>query len=118
MSPWTRSDYGEVHHRKLGPRKWELLQDWVTPYGVIPKGTISNGANVPRFLWWFLAPATEAFDASILHDYFYDNAIRSKVFADLAFYQTLQAYGVAEYKAKPAYWAVVNFGNGKYPRSK
>lgn len=118
MMQLNRTDFGELHHRKVGTRKWELLQDWITPFGIIPKGFVSNGANVPRFLWWFLDPATEAFEASILHDYFYDFAVRSKSFADQAFYQTLLAYGVSSYKAKSAYLAVHHFGNGNYPKKK
>jgi hypothetical protein len=113
---YNRNEFGELYTKKIGKRKWELTQDWQTPFGVVPKGFISNGANVPRFLWWFLDPATEAFEASVIHDYFYDNAIQTKAFADLAFYQVLRTYGVSQHKAQPAYWAVKQFGNGKYPR--
>lgn len=116
LTHYKRQDYGELKTRKIAKRKWALLEDWQTPFGVVPKGFISNGANVPRFLWWFLDPATEAFEASILHDYMYDYAIQTKPYADLAFYRTLQIYGVSEHKALPAYWAVKGFGNGKYPR--
>lgn len=110
--------FGALLTKKVGKRKWELIEDWQTPYGVVPKEFTSNGANVPRFLWWFLDPATEAFEASVLHDYFYDHAIQTKAHADQVFYQTLRTYGVSEHKAQTAYWAVRNFGNGKYPRSK
>lgn len=37
---------------------------------VIPAGTISDGASVPRPLWWFLPPwGDEATICAVLHDY-------------------------------------------------
>lgn len=114
----SKPAYSPLLTLKVGKRKWVLTKDWHTPYGIVPEGTTTNGANVPRFLWWFLDPATEAFEASVLHDYFYQQALHTKQFADDAFYQTLLAYKVPAHKAKPAYLAVKMFGRGNYPKTK
>lgn len=44
---------------------------------VVPIGFESDGASVPRFLWWLYPPFGEAYEpATWLHDYLYRHAER------------------------------------------
>ena len=108
------SDYGELIITKVGKHRWKVVQDWHTPFGVVPAGFSSDGASIPRPLWWFSHPGAEFFEASIFHDYCYENAIKSKAFADDAFYQIGRHYGAKEFKAKLAKQVVKLLGRGKY----
>jgi hypothetical protein len=106
--------YGELWVSKVSHRKWKVEKDWVTPEVVVPRGFVSNGANIPRVLWVFMTPAGELFEASIVHDYMYDNAIKTKKDADRIFKETALYYGVPKFKAHIAYLAVKLFGRGNY----
>lgn len=110
----AKTSYSAIVTEKVGKRLWMLTQDYVTPYGTIPTGFIFNGASVPRILWWFADPAGELFEGACIHDYYYDNALETKAFADDAFYRTLLSYNVRPWKAFIAYHAVKLFGRGQY----
>ena len=100
--------------QKVRKNRFELVCDWVTPYGTIPAGAISNGANVNRSFWWFFSPFGELFEAAIFHDYYYENALETKSYADKSFYKIAIDFDVNKHKAKMAYWAVKHFGSGSY----
>jgi hypothetical protein len=52
--------------RLLGPVEWSCGAVQV----VVPAGTMTDGASVPRPLWWFLPPwGDEATLPAVLHDY-------------------------------------------------
>lgn len=55
----------------------------------IPAGYRSDFASVPRVLWWFIPPHGFSAEASVIHDYLYDNQIGSRLDADLKFYRDL-----------------------------
>lgn len=92
--------------RKLHKRKWQVVEDFESFGVIVPKDFITDGASVPRVLWWFLDPATEAFEAAIVHDYLLQ--INDKQ-AHEEFYRQLRKYSVALYKAYPAFLAVKTF---------
>jgi hypothetical protein len=94
--------------------RWRLAEAWVTPFGVIPAGFETDGASVPRFLWWFASPTGKLFEASIIHDWHYQNAINTKKAADAAFFITARKFGVGYLKARTAWLAVRLFGRGSY----
>jgi len=100
--------------QKIGKRSWLLIEDWVTPYGTVKKDFTSNGANIPRLLWSIMSPAGVLFEASILHDYYYDKAISNKKVADANFYKVAIDFNVGKFKAKLAYYYVKMFGKGNY----
>ncbi|EHT7329390.1 DUF1353 domain-containing protein, partial [Salmonella enterica] len=52
--------------------------------------------------------------AAIIHDYLYDNALRTKKEADLIFLDGMTVLGVPRLKRKVMYWAVRVFGRGSY----
>ena len=40
----------------------------------VPKGFVSDGASIPRFLWWLFTPfSPDTIDAAIPHDFVYRN---------------------------------------------
>lgn len=110
-----RHQYSYLITHKLGKRKWELLEDYVTPHGVtVPAGFKSNGASVPRIFWWFLDPATEAFEAAIVHDYLL--YMQEKKRADATFKKVLEDHGVNWFKTTVAHLVVKLFSsNTKLP---
>lgn len=106
--------YSELIVQKVGKRYWRLKKDFKTPFVTVPENFHTDGASIPRFAWVFADPAGELFEAAIVHDYMYKNAIHSKKKADLAFYWTAMQYKVTPWKAKVAYYSVRLFGRGNY----
>lgn len=98
---------------RLGPREYQLLEDWVTPYGVIPKGFKTDGVTTLG-LCFIASPAGKLFEAAVIHDWFYENAIMSKQHADKIFYQTALKYKVHPIRAYLAYLLVKVFGKGNF----
>lgn len=84
----------------------------------IPAGYMSDGASVPRFLWWFLPPwGDRATFAALLHDYLLDRlqsyqaggpirGAATRKACDDQFLAALLAVGVASWRAHLA-WAGV-----------
>jgi hypothetical protein len=79
--------------------KWDLTYE--TPYGtiVVPKGTLSDGASIPKIFWSFLGPHGPYFLAAFLHDYAYSAAGQrdlgwDRYMADMAFEDSMQQDGV------------------------
>lgn len=110
--------YGVLAFAKVGKHRVVILEDWVTPFGTIPKKFISDGASIPRPLWWFSHPFAELLEASIVHDWLYENAIGTKDTADAAFKQVALDYTIinrtASWKIKIANLLVRKFGRGEY----
>lgn len=83
----------------------------------IPVGFITDLASVPRIMWSFLPPDGKYAKAAIIHDYLYDNALRSKTEADLIFLDAMTVLGVPKWKRTIMYLAVKYFGHGKYHKT-
>lgn len=97
--------------RTLSPIAWVCGDTFIT----IPAGTISDGATVPRPLWWLLPPwGDRATLAAVLHDYIclaIDNrqpvpGCETRARCDAHFHAALLACGVADWKAA-LLWAAV-----------
>jgi len=62
---------------KLTPtnsNKYILLEDFTYRDVIVPKGYITNGANVPRLFWNLIPPFQPRFmDAVVIHDFLTDN---------------------------------------------
>ncbi|EJI2433989.1 DUF1353 domain-containing protein, partial [Salmonella enterica] len=80
----------------------------------VPAGFVTDLASVPRIFWTILPPDGKYAKAAIIHDYLYDNALRTKKEADLIFLDGMTVLGVPRLKRKVMYWAVRWFGRGKY----
>lgn len=63
----------------VGPQRWRINSDLVcdTPFGrvVVPRGFVTDGASVPRPVWFLYPPIDGDYDAAaVLHDWAYRNA--------------------------------------------
>lgn len=97
--------------------KWELAEN----FGYVPKGFITDGASVPRFLWRLLGPPMEAdtIAAAIRHDYHYEHPkMLSRADADDEFYWDLRGNGVATWRAYLYWLGVRAFGWMHYGKTK
>lgn len=78
---------------------------------IIPKGFVTNGANIPRIFWSFFPPnSPEYLSAVVIHDFLYLQAKKSKkyqdaVLADEIFKEALRTLQVANYKIKIFYFS-------------
>ncbi|HCH8504641.1 TPA: DUF1353 domain-containing protein, partial [Salmonella enterica] len=76
--------------------------------------SITDLASVPRIFWTPLPPDGKYAKAAIIHDYLYDNALRTKKEADRIFLDGMTVLGVPKWKRTVMYWAVRLFGQGRY----
>lgn len=75
MSAFTGSL--DVRHLDADWRIWELIEPLVYEVGylgsgrtiIVPVGFQTDGASVPRFLWWCLSPTGPWLRAAALHDF-------------------------------------------------
>jgi hypothetical protein len=109
--------HGELRVRLIEGGRVELLEDYVyvDPFGVewvAPKGSVSEGASVPRWAWSMIdgAYAADYRNAAIIHD----AACRAREhhWADVhrAFYHAMLAAGIPKLKAAVMYATVYHFG--------
>ncbi|EHT5012411.1 DUF1353 domain-containing protein [Salmonella enterica] len=80
----------------------------------VPAGFITDLATIPRIFWTLLPPDGKYAKAAIIHDYLYDNALRTKREADLIFLDGMTVLGVPRWKRMIMYYAVRLFGQGMY----
>jgi hypothetical protein len=92
-----------IKTEKIGKRSWRVIE----PFYEVPVGFVSNGADVPRPVWFFLDPAGEAFEASVEHDYELTiDTTRFKMSSHRKFKERLLQYEVAPWKAYVAFSTV------------
>ncbi|HHX9832721.1 TPA: DUF1353 domain-containing protein [Salmonella enterica subsp. enterica] len=82
----------------------------------VPAGFITDLASVPRIFWTFMPPDGKYAKAAIIHDYLYDNALRTKKEADRIFLDGMTVLGVPKWKRIVLYLAVSIFGRGHYSK--
>ncbi|EFR3310104.1 DUF1353 domain-containing protein [Salmonella enterica] len=80
----------------------------------VPAGFVTDLASVPRIFWTLLPPDGKYAKAAIIHDWMYDNALRTKKEADLIFLDGMTVLGVPKWKRIIMYYAVRLFGRGSY----
>ncbi|EKN4849223.1 DUF1353 domain-containing protein [Yersinia enterocolitica] len=105
----------------LDDYRWRLVEPfefWLTnnPDDVIkvPTGYVTDLASVPRVFWTLFPPHGRYSKAAIIHDYLYDNTLRTKKEADKIFLDGMQVLGVPWCRRKIMYVAVRLFGRGQY----
>lgn len=109
---------GEVVTKWLdNNRDMQLLEEfkYIAPDSEIwiaPKGSIVNGASIPRFAWSIIGgPYEGAYrNASVIHDVACENKIREWKKVHRAFYTAMRASDVNIVKAQIMYAAVYHFG--------
>jgi hypothetical protein len=78
----------------------------------VPKGTVVDGASIPRALWSIVgSPFTGKYrKASVIHDYFCETMSRPWQDVHKVFFDAQLAEGNSEYHAKVLYGAVYAWG--------
>jgi hypothetical protein len=114
---------GKTSNGLLLRSKWDLTYD--TPYGVvvIPKGTETDGASIPKMFWGILGPHGPYFLAAFLHDYAYSKKGQEtlgwdRYMADMAFEDAMQKDGVGVIKRLTIVSAVRMAGWLPYKRNR
>lgn len=87
--------------------EWQLIENCEL-FGVkIPKGFKTDGASVPKFLWWFIHPAGLAFEAAVLHDYRHIEKPRMpRKDIDREFFLNLRQSGIGRFRATIAWISI------------
>lgn len=70
--------YGQLFVEKINAYEWRLIQDWQTPFGIIPAGFVTDGVSNFRLLWAIINPAGRFFEAAIIHDWLLFLAIKKE----------------------------------------
>lgn len=117
MTRFNKQHYGPLRTERIGPRRWRVIENWHTPYAVVKAGFESDGVSSGA-LRPLASPGGSMFEAAILHDYLYVNAINHKAYADQAFLQTALAFGVVYVRAFAAYLLCAAFGRGAYAKTR
>lgn len=113
MAQYKKYDFGSLRVERLSKKKWKLLEDWLTPYGKIPKGFETDGVSSGLLESWANSDGS-MFEAAVLHDWMYIHAVKTKKEADKAFYNTALLFGVNVIRAYVAYVMCKVFGKGNY----
>ncbi|HAG0017477.1 TPA: DUF1353 domain-containing protein [Salmonella enterica] len=105
----------------LGHYKWRVyepfefyLSDDNSDVIAVPVGFVTDLATIPRIFWSLMPPDGKYAKAAIIHDYLYDNALRTKKEADRIFLDAMTVLGVPAWKRVIMYHAVKLFGRGNY----
>ena len=105
--------YDSVKVRPLRGDMYELLENIHYKDVIVPKGYITNGADIPRIFWSFWPPnRSDYLPAVIVHDYMTDLDDYKK--ADLYFKEILELLEVGPFVVYPFYWFVRLFHKIKY----
>lgn len=111
--------YGDVVTKWLpdSAREMELVEKFIFIDGngiqwIAPKGSIVDGASIPRFCWRIIgSPFVGRYRrASVIHDVFCKTKALPDFLVHKMFYNAMLADGVSKQKAKAMYWAVKHFG--------
>jgi hypothetical protein len=81
---------------------------------VVPAGTVTDFASIPRVFWRILPPWDTHRRAAIVHDFLYSTQTQPKKVADWVFLEAMQALKVPAWKAQAMYHAVKWFGFGAW----
>jgi len=92
---------------------------------VVPQGSQSNLASIPKLLWWWFPPTGRYDKAAFVHDYLYQGGVvtieatgekyrPSRGEADYIFLTALKALGISFRRRHTMYLAVRAFGHKFY----
>jgi len=71
--------YKEIKISPLKNDRYVLLEDFIYKDVVVPKGYITNGADIPRLFWTIWPPnRSEYLPAVVIHDYLCDAELYPK----------------------------------------
>lgn len=100
---------------KPNSRHAELVEDFTIKVNdavfTLRKGFDTDGASIPRFLWWFTNPwDSQVVCGAFVHDALYWSRRTSREVADAVFYAIMKKYGASFPKRFTIYLAVRCFG--------
>lgn len=89
----------------IGKDKFRVYKDILYLGVCVPKGFVTNGANIPRLLWSLFPPnSPEYLSAIVIHDYMCENVgLYGYEKADRYLYEAMIEIGVSKWKAKLFY---------------
>lgn len=73
---------------------YRLLQQMELAGVEVPAGFVTDGASVPRLLWWLFPPTGRYFLAAVVHDYLLDSGYNWH-YANKKFAEALYVQGVS-----------------------
>ena len=76
----------------------------------VPKGFRSDGASVPRALWWIYPPFGRYLEAAVVHDWFCVTQSISYTDAAIVFREAMAVCGVNKWRRQKMFMAVKFFG--------
>lgn len=94
---------------------WTILQpliyesDLAQKVFIVPEGTVTDFASVPRIPLAFLLAGDEAHEAAVVHDYLYSKGIVTRSMADAIFREAMGAMGEPAWRSA-LMWAGVRMG--------
>lgn len=106
-------------HKCFGTRRFELVEDWQFFVYRVPKGFITDGASVPRILYWLFEPTGILFLPAIVHDWLYykkeiPRAVADKIFRENVIQQgNIVAGWIAWLGVRMFGWISWHFGKDK-----
>jgi hypothetical protein len=123
LHPWGY--YSGAPETRWNPdgRTMTLLSElrYTDPHGTVwvaPKGSVVDGASIPKYLWSLMGGPFEGKyrNASVLHDVAYEEHNRPWQDCDRMFYNAMRCSGVSVAEAKTMYYALYKFGHHwKFP---
>lgn len=80
--------------RPLKNHRYSVVFEYKYKDVTVPKGYITNGADIPRVFWWVFPPnMSDIMEAVVVHDYLCDQSEYTK--ADEYFKELLEASGIS-----------------------
>lgn len=79
--------------------KYRFLETLKIKGIVVPEGFITDGASVPRFLWWLFPPVGRYFITAAYHDRLVREGWVSRANADKRFYVAMKKLGIWKWVA-------------------
>ncbi len=92
-------------NKTFGKTKYRVVLPFTLSGVFVPSGFVSDGATVPRFLWWLFPPVGRYFAAAIVHDYLLASGYNWR-YANHKFKDALCEQGVAHWVVAVMYSAV------------
>ena len=88
------------------PVKWELVKPMhIGAFATVPAKFETDGASVPRLLWWLFFPTGNHMPAAVLHDYLLKEGLECHI-TDKKFREAVQYLGIAPWRC----WGNVGCG--------
>lgn len=126
--------YDYVASDRLGRDYWRVVNTFrfyslfegERYYALVPSGFLTDGATIPRFLWWLFPPWGRYGQAAALHDclcehpQLYNDAVIhtvSRKYVDRVFYDVMLFVGVPKWKAKLMYLGVRCYAKWPFKKS-